>query len=748
MAELPCPACASAIPLADDAEDDGTPRNRCPSCGASLLIAYRYRLRRHVGAFAGGELYEGYDDGFAKSVAVLFVAREHLEHPDRLRRFREGNRMFADVGGRGLNRIHEIAGGHEPRPYVVMDWLEATLETRLSQTGRLEGQALVELFSTLLGGLARAHRAMPSVIHGHIHPGKIGFVNDRTPVLFGFEWATQVFEQDSRLADSFIRDAQDKPEADSTRAKDLIQLASAVYYAATGQWAGNQSVSAQQAAARQNVPGAVGQCIERMLLSGSGTGYTSAVDARQDLDRLLTGDTGWRARARPKQQSMDGNMGWSKSSFGGEYYTEEDGPSELFSSDLENNGDDSSVGFFETNPPPEAIAASPALFANQGGHQSVGAGSDWSGDQGQVATAFDRDREIQRLLAASPSSAPSPTPNFDLGDDGEPETSSGGRVVIAGAVLLIGFGVISAIMDASEEESYDSYEIPAEIDIDPIPGFDPNSVIDDPVGAPGLDGNPFNAEGVGDGNPFNAEGAAPAPSLGKLAEMHRWSGHVVGPVDGLSGAELGDSCMFWASPTSPGSSFNCRVYLECNDTFLYGGGTVGYTTCTLDENGVPVFAEDAEDDDGDGALTFDRRQGNSIVRVRDSYGRPPVLLSVALGLGDGKTEATIPDHPVLSRSTQPDAFGAAAEELPERPSTADLLAALKGSRARLSQCMVEPGTRLELGLTIANGGYATKVDIEPEQSRRATRCITSAIDDVEFPRFTDDEMTVTWPVSW
>jgi serine/threonine protein kinase len=278
MAAFPCPYCARDLIVDDDAKLE-----RCPSCDGSLLIAYRHRLIAAHGKVSGGVLYEAVDDGFGEHVAVLFVDKP--EDPVAVERFVEGNRLFADLGGRGLVKIQDI--GTEGRPYVVMDWLTSgPLDRVIPKRGVLPQPALLELVGDLLTGVGKAHRAMPAIVHGHIHPGKIGFRRKGEVVLFGFEWATKVNAQASRLADSYSETSgsSDKRSPHS----DVRQLAAVFMYAATGEWVGELELDRQRERVRARLPGPLGQLVDRMLGAGV-DGYASAVEAAIDFDQLLRG---------------------------------------------------------------------------------------------------------------------------------------------------------------------------------------------------------------------------------------------------------------------------------------------------------------------------------------------------------------------------------------------------------------------------------------------------------------------------
>jgi len=300
MAAFPCPYCGHALVANGEGEAQ---LECCPSCDGSLLIAYRYRLVAHHGPISGGELYEALDDGFGERFAVVFVAERH--DPAATERFIAGNELFAELGGRGLSKIHDIASRGDPRTYVVMDWLEgSTLDDVVAHQGALEPDSLRVLVGDLLSGLSKAHRSMPPTVHGHIHPGKIGFRgdDDEEAVLFGFEWARQVRARASRVGES---EADDESRG---RGSDLRQLGAAVYYAATGQWLGDEALGAQRQRVAATLQGPLARVVDR-LLGADLDGYESATEAATDFERLSRGQDSWQAKPPPAVDRSHERMG-------------------------------------------------------------------------------------------------------------------------------------------------------------------------------------------------------------------------------------------------------------------------------------------------------------------------------------------------------------------------------------------------------------------------------------------------------
>lgn len=296
MAAMTCPYCGHAI--VSDAEAPAA--ERCPKCSGELLIAYRYQLVRARGEVAGGELYEAVDVGFAQPMAVLFTAKNGKR--EATERFVAGHRLFANLRTRGLVGIHEVSRANHPRAHVVMDWLAGgTLDRNVGKTGPLDPAFVWAMTGDLLIGLERAHRALPALVHGQVHPGKIGFrrsIAEGGPaVLFGFEWARQVSEQDSALADSFNLGSDEVHERASSL--DLRAFARTIVYAATGKWIEDGTVERQRQQAAALMPGPLAPFIDRLVAAGTPEGYMSTSVARDEFELIRGGGGRPRGNLRP-----------------------------------------------------------------------------------------------------------------------------------------------------------------------------------------------------------------------------------------------------------------------------------------------------------------------------------------------------------------------------------------------------------------------------------------------------------------
>ena len=693
MATLPCPYCGHALPTESD-----DPLDRCPRCDGALLIAYRYRLVAARGTISGGELYEAVVEGFGEKVAVLFANK--ADDANAVESFLGGNRLFAELGGRGLARVHEIASRGDRRPYVVMDWISGgTLESRVTRRGPLDQAALFDVVKDLLAGLGRAHRSMPAITHGHIHPGKIGFIDD-SAVLFGFEWAKQVFEQDSNLADAFVEDA--RSERESARAVDLRMLGVALIYAVTGEWIADQPLAKQRALAKSRIPGPLGVAFDRMLGAGY-DGYASAVDAALDLQNLLRGSSSWRSR-KLKQQDRS-----------------QDFVSKTWSANAVSTQDHYPVDDIETI---EAIEAIEAVD-----------------DVEDIEDLYDDEVAASDALRAPPSSPPPVrAANFDspqyqqyleavaqAASEAE-QTPNPGKTVglVIGAMVVFGTCVAGLVAD----DMSDDYTPPPPIVYEP-------PMIPEAIEVPSYEPDP-------------------AYASSSIQGIHRYAGTITGPED-IAGRELGERCEVWVEPTGT-EGLNCRWYIDCGDPRqrIYGGGGGGYSTCTV-ADGHPTSAADHDDDAPDGAFMGVLDGPESMVLVNDRWLLPPTRVLISVDEGGGFHPGPIPDTPLAPR-LEYDAILSAMERgespefnagPPDQLSDEQLLAVLDTSLGDLHGCEVEPGTTIMAAIDIRPNGRIRKVALDPQPEDGAVeRCVVQAIRGLRFPEFTGEPMSINWNVSW
>lgn len=580
MAAFPCPFCAHAL-VASDGEDK---LEQCPSCAGNLLIAYRYRLVASAGSISGGELYEAIDDGFRERVAVLFVSDP--ADPAAVERFVTGSDLFAHLGGRGIVKLRDVGSSRDRRAHVVMDWLDGgTLDVVVRREGVIEQATLLPLVEDLLIGLSKAHRSMPATVHGHIHPGKIGFNRHGKAVLFGFDWATQSNAQDSHLADSLI--AESKPDESRDRNSDLRQLALSLFYAATGDWLADAQLADQREQALARLPGPLGVLIDRMLGAGL-DGYESAVEASIDFERLMRGNDGWESRRVSVRDRSKERMG---TAFARPGKLEAD-------ADYGNDEDDE----FETAYPAPNAPREPSELARRSPSSSA-ADADW-----RVRVAQRQAAALAVVAASKPASTT--------------KSARSVSIAVAGMILLGIFGAGMIALGGSDEKH--SVSAPR-FEPEPIP-----RVAAKPEPIPRIAAQPI---------PLPPKLEPPAAS--SVSSLFRYTGRITGPAD-FAGLGLGEACEIWIKP-NPGK-LNCRWYIDCGAPRrrIYGGGNIGFSTCSVDADGRPLRAQDGDDDAPDGAFVANFESQSRSILVEDRWMLPPVRVIISVDAG-GAHSGPIPE---------------------------------------------------------------------------------------------------------
>jgi hypothetical protein len=685
MAGFPCPYCAHD--LGTPAQDERL--DRCPSCAASLQIAYRYRIVAARGKISGGLLYEAVDDIFGDKVAVVFV--ENMDDQAAVERFVEGNRMFAELGGgRGLAKVREVGTIHDRRPHVVIDWIaQGTLESTVRAHGPVDQTTLLELTGDLLIGLGKAHRSMPTVVHGHIHPGKIGFLDKHHVVLFGFEHAQQVYEQDSHLADAFVTQAEHASSV--SPASDLHQLGVAIYYAATGEWISDKPLAQQRARVQSQLGGPLPAIIDRMLTAG-GDGYRSAVDAMLDFDDALEGSSTWKARPRARQQDHSSDLAATS-------WTSIDGPA---SAEAADEHDDAHDDAHDEDPPDFSDALSEIFESEQ---------APPSPPQPAFPAAAHVDR---RLLAAVRQPSPAPQP-----------TASPGKViaVTVGSIFVFGMCVAGIIADESSPPP------------PPPPVFRSPEAIPMPPPQP----------------PEEVVATLPGTSL---TEVHHYTGTITGPTD-HAGRDVGERCDVWVTPNPGDPSLNCRWYIDCGEPRerIYGGGSVGYTTCMV-EDGRPTQATDDDQDAPDGAFMALLTGGLPMVLVEDRWLLPPTRVMISLDEGGGATSEAVPNVPLAKRMERDEIETAIAlnelpefdraEALPDKLSANQVRRILESRKDALRACEVEGEVTLKISISLLSDGRVEEVRITPEIDPDTELCLVQTLISTRFPPFSGPSMKLNW----
>lgn len=714
MAALTCPYCGHAI----ESEDPSHAHELCPQCGGELLVAYRYRLTRARGEVPGGFLYEALDAGFDNKVAVLFVASP--EDREASARFVAGHQLFANLRTRGLVTIHDVARVYHRRPYVVMDWLPGgTLDRVVQKRGPLDPGAVWAMTSDLLIGLERAHRGLPALVHGHIHPGKIGFRGQGQAVLFGFEWARLVSEQDSSLADSFqVREHEGPPERASSL--DLRELTRAIVFAATGRWLERGELASMRQQVAALMPGPLAPFLDRMCCAGTPEGYHSTSVARDEFELLRAGGNARRRVAPPRASTPDlldddhdhdDHEPVEPEPIEAHEYPDHD--------DHDDHDHDDHAQYSSSPPPPPTQPSFPSKAQNR---------------EAEHAALLEQIRRRQAQLAAESSTSAPVAP-----------TGVGRRVAMLLMFGMIGTCVVGSIVADLDQSS----PPPPMVRSEPYDWSEPAQPM--PIPAPV--------------EPLEPE-LAPSPGLAQL----QWVGDV--EAGGVGPLAKQATCRLAVFPRPEEPELRCYWTLDCFEGVgwvrYYGNEGSGMTRCEFDEQGRVTTASDLDDDDGDGLFVFDQHSNPPRVLFGDRFAVPPRAMLIDVGQPLEPTLEPVATSPLERRDSALDVdakqftaatrtIGKLADKLgvvpqlttlddaiaAELPDLLDVDAAIETlTSLDYAACAPPEGLEVLVDVTVKGAtGKVVAVDLGELEAGPLRRCLQRTLSSVPLGRFNADEAT-------
>ncbi|MGN1324876.1 MAG: serine/threonine-protein kinase [Candidatus Spyradenecus sp.] len=170
LAGAVCPACGAAFgggekPLA---------QVTCSACGAQVMVPGKlgqYRLVRLIGAGGMGAVYEGFDDGLQRKVAVKVILREKAaEDPSFIESFRHEAQAAAKLNSTNIVGVYAF-GEVAAQPYLVMELVQPSSLDRLMNDGPVNAMTVLDVGRQIAQGLRAA--AEQGLVHGDVKPENI-----------------------------------------------------------------------------------------------------------------------------------------------------------------------------------------------------------------------------------------------------------------------------------------------------------------------------------------------------------------------------------------------------------------------------------------------------------------------------------------------------------------------------------------------------------------------------------------------
>ena len=151
---------------------------------ADPLKLGRYEIRRRIGTGAMGIVYEGWDPGIGRRVAIKVLKQDLLDSPesaDVLARFRREAQAAGRLSHPNIVAVHEL-GEADGVTFIAMEYVDGReLKDFCDKGERFPLPQAVRIVTELLAALDAAHAA--GVVHRDIKPGNIFLVgNDQIKV--------------------------------------------------------------------------------------------------------------------------------------------------------------------------------------------------------------------------------------------------------------------------------------------------------------------------------------------------------------------------------------------------------------------------------------------------------------------------------------------------------------------------------------------------------------------------------------
>ena len=170
VAGAACPACGAPLP------DGCTPlaKMACPACGAVIMVPGKlgqYRLTRLIGAGGMGAVYEGFDDGLQRKVAVKVILREKAaEDPSFIESFKHEAQAAAKLNSANIVGVYAF-GESAGQPYLVMELVQPDSLDRMMNQGPVAPKVALDVGRQIAQGLRAA--AEQGLVHGDVKPENI-----------------------------------------------------------------------------------------------------------------------------------------------------------------------------------------------------------------------------------------------------------------------------------------------------------------------------------------------------------------------------------------------------------------------------------------------------------------------------------------------------------------------------------------------------------------------------------------------
>lgn len=165
-----CPKCGAPLP----AETAPLAQVTCSACSEPVMMPGmlgQYRLVRLIGQGGMGAVYEGFDEGLQRKVAVKVILREKAaEDPEFIANFQREAQSAARLNSPNIVGIYAF-GESEGQPYLVMELVQPNSLDRMMKDGPVQPVTVLSVGRQVALGLKAASEN--GLVHGDVKPENI-----------------------------------------------------------------------------------------------------------------------------------------------------------------------------------------------------------------------------------------------------------------------------------------------------------------------------------------------------------------------------------------------------------------------------------------------------------------------------------------------------------------------------------------------------------------------------------------------
>jgi serine/threonine protein kinase len=234
VARMYCPVCEQKM---DTSAAKALSEGACPSCGEKITIEGKigaYRVLRQLGQGGMGAVYEGFDEGLGRKVAIKVTLLDVTRDSDMMASFKREAQVVARLNHPNIVQVYAF-GEEKGHPYLIMELLPSgSLMDLLKGDEPISETFLMGVAYEIAEGLNAAQEA--GLLHGDIKPENILFDDKMHAKLVDFGIAAmQVSKNSYEVWGTPFYIAPEKVlERKSNHKCDIYSLGATLYHALAG----------------------------------------------------------------------------------------------------------------------------------------------------------------------------------------------------------------------------------------------------------------------------------------------------------------------------------------------------------------------------------------------------------------------------------------------------------------------------------------------------------------------------------